>query len=183
MPLRHLTESDLQTMLKWRNAPAVRENMYTKHEISEEEHRDWFARQQKDEHSRWYIYEDEISKPQGVVYFTQYQPEHRSSFWGFYAGQYAKPGVGSLMEIAALDHAFSDLKLHKLNCEVISTNIKVVNLHKKFGFQEEGVFRDFKFNGVSFVNVVRLGLLESEWILRRPFIIDRLEKHISSKSV
>lgn len=182
MPLRPLAESDLLTMLEWRNAPSVRENMYTKHEISEAEHRNWFARQKNDEHSRWYIYEDEMSKPQGVVYFTQYQLEQRNSFWGFYAGQNAKPGLGACMELDALDHAFTSLGLHKLNCEVIATNNKVVNLHKKFGFKEEGVFRDVHFNGKEFIDVIRLGILSSEWLNKRAEIIGRIARLNQTKS-
>lgn len=145
--------------------------MYSKHEISEEEHKRWFALKKNDEHSRWYIYENEMSNPQGVVYFTQYQPEQRNSFWGFYAGKNAKPGLGPRMELDALDYAFNSLGLHKLNCEVIASNIKVVNLHKKFGFKEEGVFRDIHFNGQDFINVIRLGIISSEWFQKRDEII------------
>lgn len=176
MPLRPLSESDLSTMLEWRNAPAVRENMYTKHEISKEEHREWFVRQQTDKYSRWYIYEDEVNNPQGVVYFTQYQPEQRNSFWGFYAGKNARPGIGSRMELEALDHAFTNLGLHKLNCEVIASNNKVIALHKKFGFREEGVFRDIHFDGNKFLDVIRLGIISSEWLSKRAEIIDLIAR-------
>jgi RimJ/RimL family protein N-acetyltransferase len=55
------------------------------------------------------------------------------------------------------------LKLHKLSCEVLAFNEPVVGLHKKFGFQVEGVFRDHhKMNG-DYVDIVRMGLLEREW--------------------
>lgn len=174
MPLRPLTESDLSIMLEWRNAPAVRENMYTKHEISEEEHRKWFARQQNDEHSRWYIYEDEMNKPEGVVYFTQYQPKQQNSFWGFYASPNAKAGTGSRILLEALDHAFFKLGLHKLNGEALIKNTKSIGIHKKMGFQEEGVFRDFHFDGKYFFDVIRLGILKSEWINKRSEVIGRI---------
>ncbi len=176
MPLRPLTESDLLTMLEWRNAPAVRENMYTKHEISEAEHRNWFARQQDDEHSRWYIYEDKWNKPEGVVYFTQYEPERQNSFWGFYASPNAKAGTGSCILLEALDHAFFKLGLHKLNSEALVKNAKSIGIHKKMGFQEEGVFRDFYFDGKNFLNVIRLGILKSEWINKRSDVIDQIER-------
>ena len=36
--LRGIKEDELELMLSWRNAPKVRENMYTRHEISLSEH-------------------------------------------------------------------------------------------------------------------------------------------------
>ena len=42
--LRPIKDSELELMLSWRNAPAVRENMYTTHEISLAEHAAWWER-------------------------------------------------------------------------------------------------------------------------------------------
>lgn len=39
MTLALLTETDLDLILPWRNAPAVRQAMYIHHEISPDEHR------------------------------------------------------------------------------------------------------------------------------------------------
>ncbi|MFP4495817.1 MAG: hypothetical protein ACLFN3_07835 [Halochromatium sp.] len=43
MALKPLTDTDLELILPWRNAPAVRRAMYSHHEISLAEHRAWFA--------------------------------------------------------------------------------------------------------------------------------------------
>lgn len=65
MSLRELTEDDLELILPWRNAPAVRRAMFHHHEISLEEHRAWFRRLQIDPSRRWYIFVDEQKVPQG----------------------------------------------------------------------------------------------------------------------
>lgn len=167
MSLRKLTEADLSLTLFWRNALEVRQNMYSVHEISEMEHRAWFSRMENDEQSRWFIHQDENGNPDGVVYFTQYRPENHSSFWGFYVAPDAPAGTGTKLGLDALDEAFNTLNLHKLNAEVLSTNERSLHFHDKLGFHREGFFRDYHFNGESHLNVVRLGILQSEWSKKR----------------
>src|SRR5690606_22473244 len=108
-----------------------------------------------------------------VVYFYNIGKTNSNAFWGFYAAEGSARGVGSRMEYEALQYAFHDLNLHKLNCEVIATNDKVLRLHKKFGFLQEGLFRDFHFNGHEHVDVVRMGILCEEWKLKQPEMLER----------
>jgi UDP-4-amino-4,6-dideoxy-N-acetyl-beta-L-altrosamine N-acetyltransferase len=144
--------------------------MYSKHEITEAEHRAWFSRLKDDTQSRWYVHVDVTGQLNGVVYFTQLQLGAGSAFWGFYAADDAKRGVGVIMEFDALELAFSEFGLHKINCEVLISNDMVINMHKKFGFTQEGLFRDFHFNGEKYVDVVRLGILATEWAAKRDII-------------
>jgi RimJ/RimL family protein N-acetyltransferase len=67
------------------------------------------------------------------------------------------------------------LSLHKLNGEALVSNSASVNLHKKFGFTREGVFRDQHFDGTHYVDVIRFGLLSAEWEPQR----DRLRARIA----
>ena len=174
MSLRPLTEPDLSLVRSWRNAPEVRRNMFSSHEISDSEHLAWFARMEKEPQSRWLLYENKFGIPEGVVYFTQISETTKNAFWGFYGGSNAQKGIGTRIEFEALDYAFVNLELHKLNCEVIAVNIGVLNLHKKFGFSSEGLFRDFHFNGIKHLDVVRLGILASEWAKQRNAMLERL---------
>ena len=176
MPLRPLAEQDLDMMLAWRNAPEVRRNMYTKHEITVAEHQAWFERMKDDASARWFIHEDTTGQPDGVVYFTQLQTSNRSAFWGFYAAPDALPGTGTRMGLDALDRAFTVLGLHKLNAEAIAKNEASLRFQEILGFKEEGLFRDFHFDGQSFVDVVRLGILATEWAVKREEIKVRIAK-------
>ena len=174
MPLRPITEADLDKVRSWRNAPQVRQNMYTSHEITEAEHKAWFKRQREDDRSLWLIYTNKDGQDEGVVSFTNYTSGSGSVFWGFYAAADASRGVGSRMEVEALDHAFTHLKVHKLNCEVLASNPGVIRLHKKFGFVEEGLFRDYHFTGEQYIDVVRLGMTADEWPMHRKAALERL---------
>ncbi|MDT8384239.1 MAG: UDP-4-amino-4,6-dideoxy-N-acetyl-beta-L-altrosamine N-acetyltransferase [Gammaproteobacteria bacterium] len=173
--LEALREEDLLLVLSWRNAPEVRGNMYSAHEISVVEHMNWYQETKNDPSRLDFIYSDEGRKC-GVVYFTQLSIEKRTAFWGFYAASDAPKGTGLKMEYAALEHAFSVLGLHKLNCEVIAFNRGVINMHKKTGFVEEGLFRDFHFDGATYHDVIRFGMLASEWEQCRPALLQRIAR-------
>lgn len=176
MSLKPLTDTDLELILPWRNAPAVRRAMYSHHKISLDEHRAWFERLQQDRRRRWYLYRDAGGVAQGVVYFTEIDPVQSTAFWGFYARPEAPKGTGLHMEFAALELAFGELTLHKLNCEVLASNAAVVNMHKKVGFIEEGHFRQQHFDGETRIDVIRLSLLVDEWAEQRPRLAERLRQ-------
>ena len=176
MHLRILTEADLPLILAWRNATEVRRFMYSQHKISESEHLAWFSRIKHDLQARWYLHHDENNKPDGVVYFTQYRPENQSSFWGFYVAPKSPAGTGTKLGLDALNEAFCLLGLHKLNAEVLATNKLSLIFHEKLGFCAEGRFRDYHFNGKSFIDVIRFGILKSEWSENRPKVESRIAK-------
>jgi len=176
MPLRPLTEKDLPLVRAWRNTPAVRRNMYSQHEITEVEHQEWFARLKDDNQSLWFIHEDAAGEGDGLLYFTRLQTGNNSTFMGFYAAPNAVPATGTRIEFEALERSFSCLGLHKVNCEVLTSNDQAVNLHKNCGFKEEGLFRDFHFDGQRYCDVVRLGIFAAEWAAKREEIQIRISK-------
>jgi len=136
--------------------------MYTTHEISLDEHRSWFERIKDDPTKRYFVFLDD-DEPLGVIAFTDIHRGNQTAAWAFYAGEAAPRGTGSRMELAALDYAFDTLALEKLWCEVLAFNTGVLELHRKFGFQQEGVFRSHHVAGSERVDVHRLGILRSEW--------------------
>ena len=174
MPLRELTEDDLELILPWRNAPAVRQAMFHHHEITLDEHWAWFRALENDPSRRWYIFEDEQLRPQGVVYFTDINPQQETAFWGFYARPGAPAGTGIGIFLGAIDLAFEELAIYKLSGEVLAYNERSINLHKKAGFQEEGRFRAQHRDGEQRNDVVRLGLLKEDWQKHRAHLKVRL---------
>jgi len=173
MPLKIIDENDLPLIFSWRNHPKVRENMYSTHEITWEEHKSWFEKVKIDPTIKYFLYMDN-HLPLGVINFTQFYPARGNAFWGFYAGADSPKGTGIKMEYEALEYAFNVLNLHKLNCEVIYFNQAVINLHRKSGFMEEGLFRDFHYDGKAYHHVVRLGILKNEWLAIKDLIRARI---------
>lgn len=173
--LRAIGSDELELMLSWRNAPPVRANMYTRHEISLDEHLQWWSRISSRADQSYYMYEFQ-GKPSGIVAFTGIDMANNNSSWAFYASPDAARGTGSRMEYLALECAFRNMQLHKLCCEVLSFNQAVIKLHQKFGFVTEGVLRHQHLVDGSYVDVHRLGLLADEWSAKRDEIQARLLK-------
>lgn len=170
---RDIQNDDLEMILSWRNSSSVRQNMYTRHEISFEEHQKWWKVASESNDQRYFIYEHD-DKPLGVVSFTQININDSNSSWAFYASPDAPRGTGSRMEFLALEKAFKGMNLHKLYCEVLSFNEPVVKLHKKFGFRLEGGFKEHHQVDGTYVDVIRLGILRSEWESIREVMLDKL---------
>lgn len=160
--LRNMTSDDLPMVLAWRNREDVRQNMYTNHVITQEEHMSWWARESVNPKSRLLIFEMDGS-PSGVVVFTHYSGPQGLASWAFYSGDTTRRGVGPLMERAALTYAFETLKLRKLECEVLDFNMKVVKFHRRHGFSIEGVFRKAYERETSYHDIYRLAMLSDDW--------------------
>ncbi|MGL5335667.1 MAG: UDP-4-amino-4,6-dideoxy-N-acetyl-beta-L-altrosamine N-acetyltransferase [Enterovibrio sp.] len=160
--LRQLTKIDLPTVLTWRNMPAVRANMYTKHEITLAEHIKWFENLTGDASKQYFICEVN-EKPCGVIGFSEINKTPGQACWAFYSSADAPRGIGALMEYAALLYIFDHLNLHKLRCEVLAFNKSVIKLHQKFGFMIEGRIRKAHFDGQHYHDILHLGIFSQEW--------------------
>jgi UDP-4-amino-4,6-dideoxy-N-acetyl-beta-L-altrosamine N-acetyltransferase len=174
--LRPLEKSDLELILRWRNAPTARKAMFSQHEISLEEHRAWFQRIQEDDTQQWFLFLDDDGFPSAVVNFIQIDQVQKKAFWGFYTKPESKRGTGLRMSLEALDKAFDNMGLEKINAEVLGSNLRSLDMHKKVGFIQEGCFRKHFLDGRKSVDVVRFGLLQKEWAQAKINLVDRISQ-------
>lgn len=172
---RKISEGDLPLVLAWRNAPRVRLAMFTSHVISPEEHARWFQRISNDPTMEHFIF-SVAGIPAGVFNVTQMNRDAGTCFWAFYASEQAPKGIGLAMEITALDYMTFTLKMRKINCEVLSTNPAVLKLHKRFGFAEEGVFKQHIWRDGGFIDIYRLALFTERWPVRREQIVTLVQE-------
>lgn len=168
-----LNECHLEMILNWRNEPAVRQNMYTTHEITFSEHKSWFDSLAGNCSKEYFIVIID-GLESGVLGFSEINAVNGIASWAFYTSPTAKRGSGSIMEFYALDYAFNKLGLHKLKCEVLSFNKAVVKMHCKFGFIVEGEHRDAFFDGAKYHDIVHLGIFSQEWSEIRPLMQKKL---------
>jgi UDP-4-amino-4,6-dideoxy-N-acetyl-beta-L-altrosamine N-acetyltransferase len=176
--LRLITIEDGPQILECRNDPAISAYMYTDHRISQDEHEAWLRRLLvSDDRMGWMIQLD--GKPVGAAFITGIDKQHRSAVWAFYLAEPAVrgKGVGSVVEGFVLETAFEQLGLHKLSCEVLGFNQGVLAMHRKFGFRDEGLFREEKLKQGDWQDVYRLAFFEEDWLAER----DRIRAFASSK--
>lgn len=173
--LRPINDNEIETIRTWRNSSGVRMNMYSQHEITLAEHEKWWARIKDSTTHKYFMYEAN-GAAMGVVGFNEVDQHNQHSFWAFYSSPDAVRGTGVNMEFLAIEYAFNTLSLHKLSCEVLSYNTAVIKLHRKFGFEVEGVFRQHRKIDLQFVDVYRLGLLSYEWSNMREKMLTKIER-------
>ncbi|MBW2647156.1 MAG: UDP-4-amino-4,6-dideoxy-N-acetyl-beta-L-altrosamine N-acetyltransferase, partial [Deltaproteobacteria bacterium] len=168
--LRPMNKKDIELVLEWRNRPEIRNNMYTTHVISKEEHYAYFENVWNDITKKYFICETHDGNPAGVVNFTNIDTKNKTAFWAFYSGDLKMRGVGKWMEYLALNYAFESMDLHKLSCEVLDFNYAVVAFHREFGFKIEGIFRRHHYTGDRFADVYRLSMFREDWLkYQQPF--------------
>jgi UDP-4-amino-4,6-dideoxy-N-acetyl-beta-L-altrosamine N-acetyltransferase len=178
-PILNVPEDDVEAVRVMRNHPEVRRYMYTDHQILEEEHRNWLNMLKSNQSTEVFVvYRDQ--QPLGVVSLSKISRQHATSDWAYYLDPEEQGGgVGVLVEYALLEYAFGAVRLQKLNCEVLATNPRVVNLHKKFGFKEEGVRRSNIVKDGQRIDVHLLGETFDEWEegkLKFKKIVDRYDR-------
>ena len=72
--IRKVSEDDLTMVLSWRNHADVRRYMFTQHEISLDEHRNWFAKASQDP-SRCLLIVEEAKQAIGYVQFSNVEDD------------------------------------------------------------------------------------------------------------
>ena len=162
--LRPMALGDAVSVREWRNLPDVAKYMYTDHEISEAEHAAWFGRALSALSSRYWIIELDDA-PVGLANIYDISEPHRRAYWAFYLADPAVRGrgVGGFTERFVMRHAFENLGLNKLCCEVLSSNPTVVEMHQKFGFRVDGTLRAHIWKGDHFEDVIAMSMLREEW--------------------
>lgn len=159
--LRPMLHTDLPMVRAWRNHPNVRQYMYNAHEITENEHAQWFEKSvtNKDRHLLIFMLQGIAL---GFVNITQTAPGGIAD-WGFYLAPDAPKGSGQILGRAALAHAFTTLHFHKVCGQVLSANTKSVLFHQRLGFQQEGLLHEQHYDGIHYHDVIHFGLLHHLW--------------------
>ncbi|WP_157384527.1 UDP-4-amino-4,6-dideoxy-N-acetyl-beta-L-altrosamine N-acetyltransferase [Nitratireductor soli] len=161
-----IDEKDALQVLAIRNEAPIRNNMYTNHEISRDEHFNWIDRLRGREDIKFFAvrFDGEIV---GGVSLSGINTVHKRADWAFYLSETTHGrGIGAALEYKVVSLAFDQFKIEKLNCEVISFNDRVVKLHEKFGFRIEGVRREHVIRDGQKFDAILLGITKQEWTAR-----------------
>lgn len=164
--IRKVIEADLPTILSWRNHVSVRQYMLSQHEITLDEHRNWFQQVNKDS-ARSLLIVEKDNTAIGFVQFSNVKPCGCAE-WGFYINPLLiGKGYGSLFGSLVLDYAFSDLNLHKVYGQTLASNTSSIRFHQKMGFVQEGTLRQHCLLDNQYYDLLCFGLLSDEWYLKR----------------
>ena len=173
--LRDMRPEDRDRVRDWRNLPAVARFMYTDREIPNDEHARWFDLVLEDPTCTYWIVTCDGADV-GLACITGIDRTHSRCSWAFYiaSSDLRGRGVGSVVEYSVLSHVFDRLGLEKLCCEVLDLNAPVIEMHKRFGFSEEGRLRRHIRKGDQWHDVIVLAMLREDWLAVKPGIEERL---------
>lgn len=159
-----IKREDLEQIRNWRNSEEVCRYMYTSNQITSEQQQAWFSKIKNDASQKYWIIEYNNIKL-GLVSIYNIKPDFKHCTWAFYLGntKLRGTGIGSKVEYNILEYVFETLKFNKLMCEVFSFNEKVIQMHKKFGFQQEGLYREHILKDGVYHDIVALAILKNEW--------------------
>ena len=100
-----------------------------------------------------------------------------SAFVGYYAfAPFAGGGYMSEAFTLALDFAFRDLKLHRVEANVQPHNRRSLALAERLGFEREGYSRRYVKIAGRWRDHVRFAMLAEDWRLRRPHVVAAMSR-------
>ena len=125
----------------------------------------------------WYIAEDDTTKPIGIAGLQSVNYIQGDAVLPFFVTErFRKQGLATAMTVAMLDLAFKRLRLHRVTTFYRSDNAATQRVLEKFGFVEEGRFREGWFVEGTRKDTVIAGILGTEWIASRDEVIESVAK-------
>lgn len=76
-------------------------------------------------------------------------------------------GIGTAAIALILEHGFVRCNLHRIHLEAIASNIGALRAYEKAGFVEEGRQREHAWVRGRYEDIVRMGILRTEWLAAR----------------
>jgi UDP-4-amino-4,6-dideoxy-N-acetyl-beta-L-altrosamine N-acetyltransferase len=163
--IQGIEREHLPLLKAWRNNPEVYSTLF-EHELLTDTHQErWYQRLLDRTDQRQWLITTTDATPIGVIGFSQLDWRNRSAEWGFYIGEmdYRMGGYAAEAEFLLLDYGFNHLNLHRIWCRTFAFNKKVLAMHKRFQFQQEGMLRESAYHNGSYENVVLMGILKTEF--------------------
>lgn len=163
--LKKVGRNDIELIRQWRNSDLINNVSFSEKKITEEMQKKWYEKVSEEKNFlHWMI----ISNGKAVGYAAIRSIDIQNSrceFASLYLGDEDAlgTGVGAIAEFLVIEYVYEHYNLRKIYCEVLETNPKVILLHKKFGFEIEGVLKDHYKKGEAFTGVCLLGLFKENW--------------------
>lgn len=164
--LREITLEDTPLIIKWRNAPSVKNNFVYRGSLTEENHRKYYEEKILTGNvAQFIIVENESQAPIGSVYLRDIDHENAKAEFGIFIGEENKRGKGYGKQAANLicRYGFEKLGLNRITLRVFPYNLSAINAYESVGFKQEAYFRqDVKING-KFEDMIHMAILSSEY--------------------
>ncbi|WP_276661908.1 UDP-4-amino-4,6-dideoxy-N-acetyl-beta-L-altrosamine N-acetyltransferase [Syntrophomonas wolfei] len=160
-----MTTAHLEKAMRWRMLPEVTRYSFTDPQLTMHEQSAWFEKISVDSTSIYWVINYEANDI-GVLDICDIDRHNLRCGWGYYIGEtaYRGRGIARNLECNIYDFVFEQLHMNKLWCEVLANNQKVVEIHKKYGSEVEGVLKEHIIKQGKVLDVVKMGITRNKWM-------------------
>jgi len=163
--IRLMEEKDIEEARQLHNEESTLNRLTDPFHVSQEEQQLWFKRMSTSRKSRRYVLEHkESGKICGIIRLDEIDTVNRSASIGADVNpSFRNQGYATEAYVKVIDYLFSTLGLHRLQLVTLESNEIAIGLYTKIGFKREGKLREAVFRDGNFVDLISMGLLDSEW--------------------
>ena len=167
---RHRAEN-LKAFMRWYSDPEVaRLTRYHEAPLSNDEiQRFFYSRIMGSDFLAMAIHLRETHRLVGTCAFSQLDGDNGSTLYHITIGERDSWGQGFGSEATELmvDHAFTQLALHRVALTVFQFNARAIRAYEKCGFKIEGRARDAIYRDGRFWDEIHMSILAHEWEARQ----------------
>ncbi len=163
--LRAMTLEDTSNVVTWRNSEAVRSRFIYRELFTVESHLKWVETMvDTGKVVQTIICDAKTDKPLGSVYIRDIDLTHNKGEYGIFIGEEEArgKGVGTTAAKLMVEHAFEDMKLHRLYLRVFADNTQAIRSYEKAGFQKEAHLKDDVYIDNTYHDIVLMAIVRKE---------------------
>ena len=168
--LRPLEFADLELLRVWSNNTETMSMLGGWHfPVSQSEHEELFKSNLNDFLNRRFAIEVDGNMI-GTANLVQINWKDRNAFHGTMIGdkEYRGKGIGKEVVDLIMHYAFNELGLKRLDSDIISSNIRSLNLYtKKCGWEIEGRQKDWYFRNNTWHDRILVGITHEQYMSHR----------------
>jgi len=139
LSLRQVREEDRWVLWGWRNSERIRRVSTNDADIPRASHDAWFSRQFPTMHDRTIIVQWK-GEPVGWYQIEKWDAASRSGEWGIALGEpNVAIGLGGMLPILALSHAFERIDAQKMTGRVLEINTNVLSIMRRLKIPNLGL--------------------------------------------
>ena len=158
-----LSKDHLELVLKWRTSENITKYMSTDIDYDLEKQLSWFNSINKCETSEYFIIKYKNS-PIGLNSINDICNRHKHCLGGYYIGDSRfQAKLGGIIPIFTLNYIFEVKKLNKSIANIFTENSKVIEIYKRLGYREVGVFKNHIMKKDKTFDMTFLEFLKSDW--------------------
>lgn len=179
LTLRQIRHSDRHLLWQWRNSERIRSVSFQDGEIPASDHDRWFERTFLEMRDRKIMVQWH-DVPVGWFQIESWDEARHKGEWGIALGAPGvTPGLGRMMPILVLGHAFERLGAVLMRGRVLDTNIRMLDVVRRLGLREMEEHEQSPRGDRSTAGIVSFETAIGEWSVIRDRALSQISDELA----